>query len=94
MIKLTEELQWKAKGRTAHNQQTWNLYANHHELPTTLSPSYDGMEQSLIQIRHELTIYMTTKDATATATATAKEILASTAPIPVRIVSTRAGWDA
>jgi hypothetical protein len=90
MMQLTEELQWKAKGRTAYNQQTWNIYANHHELPTTLSPSYDANEQSLVQVRHELTIYMSTVDASAPA----KEILASTAPIPVRIVSCRTGWDA
>jgi hypothetical protein len=90
MMKLTEELQWRAKGRTAYNQQTWNIYANHHELPTTLSPSYDGNEQSLVQVRHELTIYMTTVKAAATA----KEVLASTAPIPIRIVSSRSGVDA
>jgi hypothetical protein len=83
MMRLTEELQWRAKGQTAFNQQTWNIYANNHELPTNLSPSYDTNEQSLVQVRHELTIYMTTADATATA----KEILASTAPIPIRIVS-------
>jgi hypothetical protein len=87
MIQLTEELQWNAKGRTAHNQQSWTLFANHHEIPTTVSPSYDCSPNSLLQIRHELTIYMTTKDAS-------KEILASTAPIPVRIVSKRSGWDA
>lgn len=86
MMKLTEELRWRAKGRTAHNQQTWNLFANHHELPTTLSPSYESSAQSLFHIRHELTVFMTTKDAS-------NEVLASTAPIPIRIVSSRSGWD-
>ncbi|KAG7356425.1 hypothetical protein IV203_001111 [Nitzschia inconspicua] len=88
MMKLTEELQWSAKGRVAHNQRSWYLYANQHELPTTVSPSYDSNPQSLLQIRHELAIFMTTKDSIT------KEILASTAPIPIRIVSNRSPWDA
>lgn len=93
MMKLTEELQWKAKGRTAHNQQSWHLFANHHELPTTLSPSYcDAHPDSLLQVRHELTIYMTTT--TKDNNSTHQEILASTAPIPIRIASRRSGWDA
>jgi hypothetical protein len=91
MIQLTEELQWRAHGRKALNQQTWNLYANHHELPRTLTPTYDHDTQSLFQIRHEMIIYMTT---TTPNKNFAKEVLASTAPIPVKIVSSRAGWDA
>ena len=92
MIQLTEELQWKAHGRKAHNQQTWQLYANHHEFPATLTPSFDHDPQSLFHVRHEMIIYMTTaspKDSPA-----AREYLASTAPIPVKIVSSRSGWDA
>jgi hypothetical protein len=92
MIQLTEELQWRAQGRKAHNQQTWHLYANHHELPATLTPSYDDHDtQSLFHVRHEIIIYMTTAS---TKDSSAKEYLASTAPIPVKIVSSRAGWDA
>jgi hypothetical protein len=41
MIKLTEDLRWTSKGRTAHNFQSWDLFANHHELPTTLRRSYN-----------------------------------------------------
>lgn len=85
MIKLTEEWTWRAHGRTAFNHQSWDLYANHHELPVTLMPSYDSNSESLLRVRHELAVYMTTSEPS-------KALLASTGPIQVRITSGRHGW--
>ena len=87
MMKISEELRWKAQGRIAHSRQTWDLYANHHELPTTLRRSYEPKKPSLVSVSHELVIYLTTKDVS-------KEILATTEPIPVQILSSDRGWDA
>jgi hypothetical protein len=87
MIRVIEELRWTAQGRTAHNRQTWDLFANHHELPTTLRRSYDQKKTSLLTVRHEIVVYLTTRGPS-------KEILATTEPIPVRILSSNRGWDA
>jgi hypothetical protein len=107
MMRVSEELTWKAQGRTAHNRETWELFANHHELPTTLRPTYNHdtthhnhndrnahahahahAHGSLIQVKHELVVYLTTKKNGA------KEILATTEPIPIQIVTSNRGWDA
>lgn len=87
MIRLSEELRWSAQGRTAHSRQTFDLYANHHEIPTTLRRSYDPNNTSLMTVQHEIVVYLTTKGPE-------REILATTEPIPVRILSSHRGWDA
>jgi hypothetical protein len=84
MIRFVEDLSWVSQGRTARSQQSWDLYANHHEFPTGLRQSF---KSSLISVRHELIVYLATKD-------TSKDIMAMTEPIPVSIVSNQRGWDA
>ena len=86
MIKLTEELSWEARGRTASSTETWNLHVKNHSIPN-LIPSYDYNYDSLIKVHHTLVVYMATEDKPT-------EYLASTGPIKVRIVSSRQGWDA
>ena len=87
MIKITEVLQWSAQGRIAQDKQTWDLFANHHEIPTRVRKSYQPKFHSLLSIRHELVVYMASKDGS-------RDILATTEPIPVQILSTNRGWDA
>ena len=84
MIRFMEELSWKSQGRKAKSHQSWDLYANSHELPTTLRRSFVG---SLVKVRHQLMVYLTNKDSS-------REIIALTEPIPVLIVSDRRGWAA
>ena len=87
MVKLTEDLQWSAQGRIAHDKQTWDLFANHHEIPSRVRKSFQPKFHSLLSIRHELVVYLASKDGS-------KDILATTEPIPVHILSTNRGWDA
>jgi hypothetical protein len=84
MIRFIEDLSWVSQGRTARSQQSWDLYANHHELPATLRQSFSSTS---ISVKHELIVYLATKD-------TSKDIMAMTEPIPVTIVSNQRGWDA
>ena len=86
MLKLTEELSWEAQGRKTSNQETWNLHVNNHAIPN-LTPSYDHNYDSLIQVHHTLTVYMTTEEKPT-------KSFASTNPIKVKIMSSRVGWDA
>lgn len=85
MFKLTEELSWEAQGRKTSNKETWNLHVNNHGIPN-LIPSYDHNHESLIQVQHTLVVYMAAKDRPS-------ECLASTGPIKVKIVSSRAGLE-
>jgi RNAse (barnase) inhibitor barstar len=59
-----------------HNQDTWDLFANHHELPMTLRWSHDPKKPTLLMVCHEIVVYLITKDPS-------KEILTMTEPIPV-----------
>lgn len=108
MIQLVEELTWTAKGRRAKTRESWELFANHHEFPTDLRKSYNHDPHSLWQVNHELVVYVKrTKNAEAVANPSnssrflsnlyelaSTDILASTEPIPVQIVSSTRGWDA
>lgn len=88
MIRLVERLSWTAKGRVARFRQSWDLYANHNEIPSTLRRTYDQDSKSLSKVFHEIIIYVKKKDSP-------KEvILATTEPIPIQIVSSSRGWDA
>lgn len=84
MVKFTEEITWKAKGRTAHSLQSWDLFANHHELPSSLRKSH---QTPLITVQHKLAVYLASKELS-------REVLATTENIPVRILSSNRGWDA
>jgi hypothetical protein len=86
MLKLTEELSWKARGRTTSNKEIWNLHIKNHAIPT-LIPTYDDNCDSLIQVHHTLEVYLITKEQPT-------KHLASTGPIQVKIMSSRVGWDA
>eukprot|EP00934_Nitzschia_sp_Nitz4_P000815 Nitzschia sp. Nitz4//scaffold55_size114948//29305//29952//NITZ4_003889-RA/size114948-processed-gene-0.62-mRNA-1//-1//CDS//3329554494//815//frame0 len=86
MIRVKESLTWKAQGRTANSSQTFDIFANDEELPSTLRQTYDQDSASLLQVSHEIVVFATSKD-------NPKEILATTEPIPVQIVSSSRGWD-
>lgn len=88
MVQLIEEISWCAKGRKASSVSRWNLFANHHELPTTLQRSYAG-ENSKLSIKHHLVIFLATDEEDPS-----KEVLACSEPFPIVIVSNTRGWDA
>ena len=83
MVRLMEEVNWRAQGRKEKSRQIWDLHANRQELPATLRRSFAG---SIASVRHELIVYLM-DDAT-------KEVLASTEIIPVLIVGNARGLDA
>jgi hypothetical protein len=89
MIQLIEEVSWSARGRTTSTQQSYNLFANHHEVPISIQQSFQSVISSLC-VKHKVIIYLTFNEEDPS-----DEIVASTDPIPVTIVSnTRGCWDA
>ena len=88
MIQLIENTCWSSQGRTAHSQQIWDLFANHHEIPSNARPTYIS-SQSLIKIQHSLVVFLTT-----TKDDPSKEVLAKTKPLNLTIVSNIRGWEA
>eukprot|EP00980_Cylindrotheca_fusiformis_P016499 scaffold4916_cov111-Cylindrotheca_fusiformis.AAC.2 len=88
MVQLVEEISWWAKGRSSTSISRWNLFANHHELPTTLQRSYESSHSRLL-VQHKLIVYLTTNEEDPS-----KEVLACTEPFPITIVSNTRGWNA
>ncbi|KAL3930889.1 MAG: hypothetical protein SGBAC_011569 [Bacillariaceae sp.] len=88
MVQLIEEVKWCAKRRTAASVSKWNLFANHHELPTTLRRSYEG-ESSSLSIKHHLVVFLATDEEDPS-----REVMACSEPFPIVIVSNTRGWDA
>jgi len=105
MVKLTETVQWQAYGRIAQSRQTWDLYANHHELPTNMRQSYNdpafnnpynGDVVPLNAINQKLSLIQVTHELSVyfSSKGLERKVLASTPPIPVQIVSGKRGWAA
>lgn len=88
MMQLVEEITWWARGRSSSSISRWNLFANHHELPTTLQRTYEN-PHSLLSVKHRLIVYLTTNEEDPS-----KEVLACSQPFPISIVSNTRGWDA
>lgn len=88
MVQLIEEVKWCAKGRTASSVSKWNLFANHHELPSTLQRSYEG-ESSSLTIKHHLVVFLATDEEDPSS-----EVMACSEQFPIVIVSNTRGWDA
>jgi hypothetical protein len=88
MMQLVEEITWWARGRCSTSTSRWNLFANHHELPTTLQRTYSN-SHSLLSVQHKLVVYITTNEEDPS-----KEVLACTEPFPITIVSNTRDWDA
>jgi hypothetical protein len=90
MVQLIEEVTWCAKGRKASSVSKWNLFANHHELPSTLQRSFRA-ENSRLSVKHSLVVFLATDEEDPS-----REVLACSEPFPIVIVSnTRIkGWDA
>lgn len=88
MVQLIEEIGWSAKGRRTSSISKWNLFANHHELPSTLQRSFAG-ENSRLSVKHHLVVFLATDEEDPS-----KEVMACSEPFPIMIVSNTRGWDA
>ncbi|CAJ1959170.1 unnamed protein product [Cylindrotheca closterium] len=88
MIQLIQEVTWLAKGRRATSVSKWNLFANHHELPTSLERSFDG-QASKLSIQHSLVVFLATDEEDPS-----REVMACSEAFPIVIVSNTRGWDA
>jgi len=93
MVRLIEKLSWKAKGRIEQSRQSWDLFADHHIIPTTVRRTYDHRSDSLIKVEHEAIIYLVRKQSGSSSGGGVgvggnnQTILATTEPIPTTIVS-------
>jgi hypothetical protein len=85
MVRLVEKLSWRAKGRIEESRQSWDLFAEHHSIPTSLRRTYDQSPNSLIKVEHEAIVYVVKKEGGR------QTILATTEPIPTTIVSSSIG---
>jgi hypothetical protein len=85
MVRLVEKLSWKAKGRIEKSRQSWDLFADHHCIPTSLRRTYDNISNSLIKVEHETIVYVVRKHGAR------QTILATTEPIQTTIVSSSKG---
>ena len=85
MVRLVEKLSWKAKGRIETSRQSWDLFADHHCVPTSLRRTYDNISNSLIKVEHEAIVYVVRKHGAR------QTILATTEPIQTTIVASSKG---